>query len=366
MVIFRSHTQYASVLIEKAQDTDITVTYTDLDNYRKSIVFSAALYSISITDALPYCDINIIGNIKKIDFTTSSQSDIYYVKLINTDIEYFLDYNKLEYIYGLEKNNNITKLFERGRLPLLKHCKLPDIQTFNAEIIGGENENSELELIIPNSVTYCNAPMRNSKLKSLIFGHGCNDISINQQAGYFLYGSKIGKVVIPNNIESYSVIRGATIEELYIYTPKIVIPKYNSIDYLYVDIIDNATLSQYDPLCGENGGYMNYKCIEIGEGTINIPPFVLSTWGARPSQSLRVIIGNNVKSISSKAFVNGGDGLYFIMKCAIPPSINPDSFQGLSSGCTIYVPNESVDSYKTYTNWSALASKIKPLSELPS
>lgn len=89
MVILRSHTQYASVIIEKAQDIDITITYTDLSNNRKSVVFSAALYSINITDALPYCDINIIGNIKKIDFITGSQSDVYYVELINTDIEYF-------------------------------------------------------------------------------------------------------------------------------------------------------------------------------------------------------------------------------------------------------------------------------------
>ena len=33
---------------------------------------------------------------------------------------------------------------------------------------------------------------------------------------------------------------------------------------------------------------------------------------------------------------------------------------------TIYVPDKSVDAYKTATGWSAFASKIKPLSEKPS
>ena len=33
---------------------------------------------------------------------------------------------------------------------------------------------------------------------------------------------------------------------------------------------------------------------------------------------------------------------------------------------TIYVPDESVDAYKTATGWSQFASKIKPLSSKPS
>ena len=48
-----------------------------------------------------------------------------------------------------------------------------------------------------------------------------------------------------------------------------------------------------------------------------------------------------------------------------PPTYN-NTLKGCSSLETIYVPDESVDAYKTATGWSEFASKIKPLSGKPS
>ena len=48
-----------------------------------------------------------------------------------------------------------------------------------------------------------------------------------------------------------------------------------------------------------------------------------------------------------------------------PPSYNNTLF-GCSKLETIYVPDESVNAYKTELGWSQFASKIKPLSEKPS
>ena len=48
-----------------------------------------------------------------------------------------------------------------------------------------------------------------------------------------------------------------------------------------------------------------------------------------------------------------------------PPTYNYTLF-GCSKLETIYVPDKSVNAYKTATGWSAFASKIKPLSEKPS
>ena len=45
-----------------------------------------------------------------------------------------------------------------------------------------------------------------------------------------------------------------------------------------------------------------------------------------------------------------------------PPSMQ-SALQGCSSIESIYVPDSAVDAYKTSTNWSEFASKIKPLSE---
>ena len=48
----------------------------------------------------------------------------------------------------------------------------------------------------------------------------------------------------------------------------------------------------------------------------------------------------------------------------------PPSYNNTLSGCskleTIYVPDKSVNAYKTATGWSQFASKIKPLSKKPS
>lgn len=43
---------------------------------------------------------------------------------------------------------------------------------------------------------------------------------------------------------------------------------------------------------------------------------------------------------------------------------NTDSFSN-APNAIIYVPDALVDSYKSATNWSAYASRIKPISELP-
>ena len=48
------------------------------------------------------------------------------------------------------------------------------------------------------------------------------------------------------------------------------------------------------------------------------------------------------------------------------PPLMQSALQGCSSIESIYVPDASVDAYKTATNWSEFASKIKPLSEKPS
>ena len=48
------------------------------------------------------------------------------------------------------------------------------------------------------------------------------------------------------------------------------------------------------------------------------------------------------------------------------PPLMQSALQGCSSIESIYVPDASVDSYKTATNWSEFASNIKPMSSKPS
>jgi hypothetical protein len=76
-------------------------------------------------------------------------------------------------------------------------------------------------------------------------------------------------------------------------------------------------------------------------------------------------IPENVATISTSAFNNGNRSMqYIIVRRTTPPSIQVSgSYKILDStnNCPVYVPDESVNAYKTA--WSDVASRIKPLSE---
>ena len=76
-----------------------------------------------------------------------------------------------------------------------------------------------------------------------------------------------------------------------------------------------------------------------------------------------VDIGANVNRIESKAFALCSSLNSFICRAANPPTLNSSNAFDNTNNCPIYVPNESVDAYKSATNWVDLASRIKPLSE---
>lgn len=54
-----------------------------------------------------------------------------------------------------------------------------------------------------------------------------------------------------------------------------------------------------------------------------------------------------------------------VIKAISPPTLNTSTFGSGATDRLFYVPDESVDAYKSATNWSAYADAIRPLSELP-
>lgn len=102
--------------------------------------------------------------------------------------------------------------------------------------------------------------------------------------------------------------------------------------------------------------------------------------------ALKDVIMHKAKIIRSGAFIscNGLEKLRFpqtltqlqefsvaycnklttlIFESVAPPSLDVYSLDNLPSLESIYVPDASVDAYKTASNWSSFANKIKPLSE---
>ena len=72
-----------------------------------------------------------------------------------------------------------------------------------------------------------------------------------------------------------------------------------------------------------------------------------------------LIIGNSVTTIGTNAFCLCRNLTEIMMLGTIPPSLGSDAFYGTT--CPIYVPYESLNAYKTATNWSDYESRIFPM-----
>ena len=77
-------------------------------------------------------------------------------------------------------------------------------------------------------------------------------------------------------------------------------------------------------------------------------------------------IGANIKSIGTYQFgdytaVMPPNLWAIVVRATTPPTLGSNGWYGTT--CPIYVPDASVEAYKAATNWSAYASRIRPLSE---
>lgn len=78
--------------------------------------------------------------------------------------------------------------------------------------------------------------------------------------------------------------------------------------------------------------------------------------------NLRTVELGNIESFSEVVF-NGCTSLQsIVIKSTTPPTLGSGAIP-LNDILSIYVPDASVNAYKTATNWSAVASRIRPLSE---
>lgn len=78
-----------------------------------------------------------------------------------------------------------------------------------------------------------------------------------------------------------------------------------------------------------------------------------------------IVIPSSVTSIGSNAFnLYNSSCEYFILEGTTPPTlINSNAFYN-TNNCPIYVPDSAVNDYKAAAQWSNLASRIFPMSDL--
>lgn len=103
--------------------------------------------------------------------------------------------------------------------------------------------------------------------------------------------------------------------------------------------------------------------ITIPEGITKINNYVFSQSGQSDAQNKLsfVDLPSTVTSIGNNTFLYRHIKTW-IVRAVTPPTLGTQTFRYGSIG-SIYVPDESVETYKAATNWSAWASKIHPLSE---
>lgn len=129
-----------------------------------------------------------------------------------------------------------------------------------------------------------------------------------------------------------------------------------------------ASLEYVDlPLVTELASYQNSgafrECTSLKE--VNLPRIIKVNGSSfeKCYGLLSVKLGENLNYIGNSAFSNCSSMQYLIVKAITPPTLTNSNAFDNTNNCPIYVPDASVEAYKTATNWVTYAYRIKPLSD---
>ena len=155
-----------------------------------------------------------------------------------------------------------------------------------------------------------------------------------------------------------------------------------------IEIVGFTTIpNDYLYSAGYNGGWLaTGSRVKIADGTVNtgnntferskvtyidLPSslVVIGDTAFRQSSLNSIDIPVGVTRIDGTAFYSSTNLKQVILRATTPPTLGSNAFKNSPIGYStptgyIYVPDESVDTYKSATNWSTYASAIKGLSEL--
>ena len=128
--------------------------------------------------------------------------------------------------------------------------------------------------------------------------------------------------------------------------------------------LEEIDLNNVETLGGVSGGGHDRgafrKCTQLRK-VIGWNLKKISAMSFMECNSLKSIYLNRIESISSEAISKCTSLEYIYCKATTPPAISSDTFKGNNSTWVWYVPDESVEIYKSATNYGNL--RIKPISE---
>jgi len=170
-----------------------------------------------------------------------------------------------------------------------------------------------------------------------MLGSQAASIDYETQFKRMVDGGAIDTIVIPNGLTN---IRGNAFANVLM--SHVVIPSS------VTNIGNNAFM-----------GCANLQEIEIPNSVTTLGSWVFSNC----SQLGKVVIGENVGFLYSGLLNNIKNNAIVILRSSTPYSVANDTFNSWGRVDYVYVPDESVETYKTTNIWNNIASKIKPISE---
>ena len=121
-------------------------------------------------------------------------------------------------------------------------------------------------------------------------------------------------------------------------------------------------------IIGRNGSYGDGTFTDSGlKGLVDIPEGKTVIGNICTGTKIsKIILPTTTTSIIWSLCQNCTELKIAVCKAVTPPTgIESYTFNGCHSELKIYVPDESVDTYKSATKWSLYSSKILPISTLP-
>ena len=130
--------------------------------------------------------------------------------------------------------------------------------------------------------------------------------------------------------------------------------------FYYCENLENIALSESVTSIKGSAflGCTNLKSITIPS---NVSAIETSTFNKCASLA-SIVIPSNITSIGSYAFYDCTSLVEITVLAETPPTIQSSTFSNGPDNRVFYIPDVSVDAYKTATNWSRYADQIQPLS----
>lgn len=106
-------------------------------------------------------------------------------------------------------------------------------------------------------------------------------------------------------------------------------------------------------------GRQNLQAVEIPDNITKLTGYCFANCKGLTS----ITLPSSITYIGGYNFNNCTNLNYIVVEATTPPNLISNAFNN-TNNCPIYVPDASVATYKAANNWSSLASRIFPMSDL--